>query len=59
MKSIPAAAAPFAVAGTALTEGASRSLAQDVAVPLTEIPADSTCITFQRARAKEFLAAKT
>jgi len=34
---------------------------QDVAVPLplSEIPADSTCITFQRARAKEFLAAKT
>ena len=32
---------------------------QDVAVPLTEIPADSTCITFQRARAKEFLAANT
>lgn len=34
---------------------------QDVAVPLplSEIPADSTCITFQRARAKEFLAANT
>jgi len=26
---------------------------------LSEIPADSTCITFQRARAKEFLAANT
>jgi hypothetical protein len=33
---------------------------QDVAVPLplSEIPADSTCITFQRARAKEFMSAK-
>lgn len=26
-----------------------------VAVPLDEIPADSTCITFQRARAMEML----
>ena len=32
---------------------------RDVAVPLTEIPADSTCITFQRARAKGFLSAKS
>jgi hypothetical protein len=32
---------------------------QDVSVPLplSEIPEDSTCITFQRARAKEFMAA--
>jgi len=30
----------------------------DVKVPLEEIPADSTCITFQRARAMEFLSAK-
>ncbi|NQX87572.1 MAG: amidohydrolase [Halioglobus sp.] len=34
-------------------------LPADVRVPLDEIPADSTCITFQRARAMEFLAAKT
>ena len=31
---------------------------EDVKVPLDEIPADSTCITFQRARAMEFLSAK-
>jgi hypothetical protein len=33
----------------------------DVAVPLPveDIPADSTCITFQRARAMQFLSAKS
>jgi len=30
-----------------------------VAVPLDEIPADSTCITFQRARAMEMMGAKS
>jgi hypothetical protein len=29
-----------------------------VPLPLEEIPADSTCITFQRARAMQFLAKK-